>query len=208
MPEQPGTPESGATDLAAATLAPGMAPAEPYHRLDPEGRPLRDDAREIVEPHAESRTLEVWARLRPDSFTQFFAYLRGLFDPERGCLSPAERRLIATVVSAENRCTGCVLFNERALGDAIDDQERARRLAINYRSVALSPRERAMADIAVLMTREPYAVEDRHIDQLRAAGLGEDAILEVIELVAAFNFTNRVSAAVGGRPNPEFFQAG
>ena len=43
------------------------------------------------------------------------------------------------------------------------------------------------------------------MERLRDLGLAEEEIFDVMEVAALFNFTNRVSSAVGGRPDPEFF---
>jgi hypothetical protein len=59
-----------------------------------------------VDSRVERRTLGVWARLKPEGFVRFFSYLDSVFDPEQGRLPVVERRLIATVVSAENRAAG------------------------------------------------------------------------------------------------------
>jgi hypothetical protein len=41
---------------------------------------------------------------------------------------------------------------------------------------------------------------------LRDHGLDEDQLFEVLEIAAVFNFTNRLSSAIGGRPDPDFFE--
>jgi uncharacterized peroxidase-related enzyme len=187
------------------TLVPGGRPAEPYHRLSAEGLTYPERLRELVESRGENQTLSVWAALDPAGFKRLFDFIDPHFAPENGVLPVPERRLVAVVVSAENRCTGCILLNERRFAAEIGDAERARRISINYRSVQLSRRERAIADFAVRMTQAPYTVDNAAIEDLRTVGLQEKEIMEVIQIGALVNMTNRLSTAIGSRPDPDFF---
>ncbi len=122
-------------------------------------------------------------------------YMALLFD--RSGLSRAERELIAMVVSAENECSYCVTHHAAALKAYWKDEERVRRVAEDYRSVELSARERAMLDYAVLLTREPAAVEEELVIALREAGLSDEEILNVNLITGYFNFVNRLAEGLG-----------
>lgn len=176
-----------------------------YFRLSAGASKVPAELQELVNSRGESRTLSSWAALAPDAFARFFEFLDPHFSPETGSLPVKERMLIAVVVSAENRCVGCLLVNTRRLAQFLDDAETARRISINYRTVPLSKRERAIADTAIQMTGVPWSVEQDGLDGLRAHGLSEREILEVVELAAVMNMTNRISSALGSRPDPEFF---
>ncbi len=67
------------------------------------------------------------------------------------------------------------------LGKYIGDHSRARRIAINYRTVALSAQERAIADFAVKVTEQPGKLEPSDIEKLREVGLSDAKIFYVIE---------------------------
>lgn len=74
----------------------------------------------------------------------------------------------------------------------------------DYRAAGLAPPVRALCDFAVKLTREPAAVERRDIDALREHGWDDAAIHDAIQVIAYFNYINRVAEAVGVEPEPEW----
>jgi len=127
-------------------------------------------------------------------------------DPS-GALSPRERELIALVVSVENRCEACVFGHAAALRGHSGDPEWVATIEVNYRRAALSPRERALADYAIQVTRAPSEILPTDLAPLRETGIGEDGILEAAAVAAYFNFSNRLNSALGIRANAEAYRA-
>jgi uncharacterized peroxidase-related enzyme len=74
----------------------------------------------------------------------------------------------------------------------------------DYRQADLSPRVRALCDYAVKLTLEPAAVGAADADELRAHGLDDAAIHDAIQVIAYFNYINRVADGVGIGPEPEW----
>lgn len=144
---------------------------------------------------------------RPEHVVARQAYSDAIMlDPE-GQLAPRERELIALVVSAENRCEVCVLGHAAQLRKLTADPFLVAQIEVNYRHAPLSPRERALADYALKITRAPAEIEPADLVPLREAGLGELAILEAAEIAAYFNMSNRIMSALGIRPNVESYAA-
>ena len=139
--------------------------------------------------------------LHPAHFLAFAGFAGSLLDPEDGELPMVERELIAVVVSAENRCPTCLVNHTRLLGELLQDDLRAQRIAANYRSVELDARQDAIAAFAVALTSNPQTFGVEGVDSLRAVGLGDEAIAHVVELVALFNYTNRISSGLGLHPS-------
>ncbi len=54
------------------------------------------------------------------------------------------------------------------------------------------------------LTREPAAVGLADADALRAAGWSDPAIHDAVQVIAYFNYVNRVAEAVGIGPEPEW----
>lgn len=111
------------------------------------------------------------------------------------------------VVSAENRCKPCVFGHAAALQEATGDPARVARIEVNFRHAGLSPRERALADYALKITRVPGEIEAGDLDRLRDAGLSEVQILDAAAVAAYFNFSNRLNSAIGVPPNDEAYAA-
>lgn len=60
-----------------------------------------------------------------------------------------------------------------------------------------SPRERALAGFAGLLTEAPWTVEAAELSRLRAAGLSEDGIEQAISIAAFFSYFTRVADGTG-----------
>lgn len=112
-------------------------------------------------------------------------------------LSRRERELIATVVSRENKCAYCLSHHADALGRHATEPGLQAQVSTDYTKAPLSKRERAIADHAVLLTRNPGGVRESDIEKLRAEGLDDRAILDVTLVTAYFNFSNRLASGLG-----------
>ncbi len=121
----------------------------------------------------------------------------------RSGLSRAEREMMAVIVSAANRCDYCVTHHAMALAHYWKDEERLRRLIEDFRQVDLTPRERALAEYAETLTRQPEAVQKAHVEALRQVGLSDEDILTANLVVAYFNFVNRIALGLGVEFTPE-----
>ena len=121
-----------------------------------------------------------------------------------GSLSKAEREMIAVLVSSINRCFYCLVAHGAALREVTGDPVLAEAIAFNYRAADLSPRHRALLDFAAKLTADPAAMDEPDRAALRAAGCDDRTILEVAEVAGFFNMSNRIAAATGMLPNPEY----
>ena len=65
-------------------------------------------------------------------------------------------------------------------------------------------RRRAICAYVEKLTMHPDRVERVDLEALSAAGLSQQDIWDVVELAAMYAFTNRMSAAMGHRPNDEY----
>ena len=63
---------------------------------------------------------------------------------------------------------------------------------------------RALCDYAVRLTRGPSSVGVADADELRAAGLDDGEIHDAIQVIAYFNYINRVAEGVGVEDEPEW----
>jgi uncharacterized peroxidase-related enzyme len=63
---------------------------------------------------------------------------------------------------------------------------------------------RALCDFAVALTHRPAAVDESQIDALRSGGWSDPAIHDAIQVIAYFNYINRVADAVGIEGEPHW----
>ena len=81
-------------------------------------------------------------------------------------------------------------------------------LLSNYRYAELDPRDRAMLDFAVKVTKAPDRCEEDDVNKLRDAGYSDEDILHIAELTAIFNFNGRIANSLGLMPNREYHTLG
>ena len=130
----------------------------------------------------------------------FVAYRNDLMLGPSG-LSTLEREMIATVVSAQNRCFYCITVHGASVRQLAGDPLLGEMMAMNYRAARLTKRQRAMLDFAVKLTVEPWAIEDGDRVRLTAAGFSERDIWDIAAVASFYNMTNRLASATDMRPN-------
>jgi len=145
--------------------------------------------------------------VRPEHFRRWFAHLRELMQGESE-LTPAEREMIAVVVSSENHCLYCLVSHGADLRVALGDEILGDRITFDYRRAGLDERAMAMLDYAVKITRSPVECSRADVDHLRGHGFSDEAIFDMAEVAAMFNFSNRLASATGMMPNREYHHLG
>jgi uncharacterized peroxidase-related enzyme len=106
--------------------------------------------------------------------------------------SAGERELFATVVSRANSCQFCVgthgeIASKEMGSDALERLDSGR----------VVPKAAAVAMFVEKLTREPGSMSPADVDQVRAAGVDDEALAEAIYVAFLFNTINRVADALG-----------
>jgi len=84
----------------------------------------------------------------------------------------------------------------------------ADQVTADHRHAELSPRERALVEFTVKITRAPATVEAADLERLRAHGLSDADIWDAGAVAAFFNLSNRMASLADLRPNREFYAMG
>jgi uncharacterized peroxidase-related enzyme len=192
-----------------STLVHGYKSTDPYCWLEGNDDYQPPAAwQEVIAGSPEDHSARVLASIDEESVARVAMCTNPVFDdPNHGLLSLAEREFIGVVVSSVNACVTCLIIHGYKLGKLIGDHARARRIAINYRTVELSSQERGIADFAVKITEQPGRLEQADIQALRDVGLIDAKIFYIIEIAAMYNLTNRLAAAYGMRTDDDFMAA-
>jgi uncharacterized peroxidase-related enzyme len=119
-------------------------------------------------------------------------------------LSKLEREMIAVVVSSENKCWYCLVAHGAAVRQLSGDPVLGEAMVMNYRAARLEPRQRAMLDFAVLLTKSSATLAEADRQVLRDVGFSDRDIFDIASVAAFFNMTNRVASATAMEPNPEY----
>ena len=119
-------------------------------------------------------------------------------------LSKLEREMVAVVVSSANRCFYCLVAHGQAVRRLSGDPELGEMLVMNYRVAKLDPRQRSMLDFAWKLTTTPWEVDEPDREVLRKAGLTNDEIFDLSDVIGFFNMSNRFAIASDMMPNREY----
>jgi len=69
-------------------------------------------------------------------------------------------------------------------------------LQADWREADLAGVDRALCAYAEKLTREPWKMTRNDVEELRAAGLGDAAIHDAVQVISYFNYINRMADAV------------
>jgi uncharacterized peroxidase-related enzyme len=144
---------------------------------------------------------------RPDEFRAFFAYHDALMEKDSG-LTKAEREMIVVATSSANQCHYCVIAHGAILRIRAKNPQIADQIAVNYRKADITPRQRAMLDFAMKVSREANTVSEADFAEIAGHGFSEDDIWDIAAIAAFFALSNRLANVTAMRPNDEFYMMG
>jgi len=107
-------------------------------------------------------------------------------------LSPAERELIATHVSARNNCTFCMSSHAAAARELFEDKREVVDCVIHNQSTPLlSDKMKALLNIAGKVQQSGRLVTDEDVVEARKHGAGDRDIHDTVLIAATFSMFNR-----------------
>jgi len=145
--------------------------------------------------------------VRPEHLRRWIKHFTEIMRGESE-LTPAEREMIGVVVSAENHCLYCLVSHGAELRQLLGDPVLADRISYDYRRAGLGQRALAMLNYAVKITRTPVECCEADVQHLRNVGFSDEAIFDIAETAAMYNFTNRLASATGMLPNQAYHAVG
>ena len=144
---------------------------------------------------------------RPDEFRAFFAYHDALMEKEGG-LTRGEREMIVVATSAYNQCIYCVVAHGAILRIREKNPQLADQIASNYRKADITPRQKAMLDFALKVSKSSHEISNADIENMRELGFSNDDIWDIGAISALFALSNRMANLTSMRPNDEFYLLG
>lgn len=107
-------------------------------------------------------------------------------------LSPAERELIATHVSARNNCMFCMSSHAAAARELFEDKREVVDCVIHDKATPLlSDKMRALLKIAGKVQESGKLVADEDVSEARKHGAGDRDIHDTVLIAATFSMFNR-----------------
>lgn len=114
-----------------------------------------------------------------------------------GLLSRKQREMIGVVVSSANQCPYCVDHHGNALSHVTENRELMEKIIDDYHEANLNDLDLSICKYAEKLTKEPYKVVEEDIIELRELGLNDETIFDVNQIVAYFNYVNRIVHGLG-----------
>jgi uncharacterized peroxidase-related enzyme len=133
----------------------------------------------------------------------FAAFYNNLMLATSG-LSKLEREMIAVAVSSDNRCFYCQTAHGAAVRQISGVPQLGERMAMNWRSAGLPPRQYSMLAFAEKITFDSARIEEEDRQALRDIGFSDAEIWDIAAVASFFNMSNRMASAVDMRPNDEY----
>ncbi|SFH49145.1 uncharacterized peroxidase-related enzyme [Palleronia marisminoris] len=122
---------------------------------------------------------------------------------DEGGLRRAERELGAIGASLVNGCIFCAAVHASRHAQLEKSEEVTDRLFRDGIEARLSTRDRAILDFSTALSACPSQATDAQMDALRAEGLSEAEILDLILSIALFGWANRLMHVLGDPVRPE-----
>jgi uncharacterized peroxidase-related enzyme len=117
-------------------------------------------------------------------------------------LPRAERELATVAVSNINGCAYCASVHARRFAELTKQPGIMQRLFDEGLDTELDPRRRAIVDFAAKLTRAPQRMTAADLAPLRAVGLSDLEILDLIHAAAMFAWANRLMQTLGEPVTP------
>jgi uncharacterized peroxidase-related enzyme len=143
-----------------------------------------------------SRSIVATHTLIPEALRHAFGTFGALLSPELP-LSRAQHEMIATRVSALNRCQYCRDSHAEFLRSVTLDAGLVKALLEDYEHAPLASADRVMLDYVSQVTGDATRITPEHHAGLRAAGFDDRGILQITLIASWFNYINRVADALG-----------
>jgi len=144
---------------------------------------------------------------RPAEARAFFDYHDALMEKEGG-ISKAEREMIVVATSAANDCLYCVVAHGSILRIRARDPLLADQVAVNHHKADITPRQTAMLDFAMKVSRAAGSIGEADFEALYAHGFSDEDAWDIGAIAAFFALSNRMANLTSMRPNDEFFTMG
>lgn len=132
---------------------------------------------------------------------RFAAYNAIMYAP--GGPPRAERELGAMVVSVTNGCFYCTSVRAQRFEQLAKRSDTVEQVFENPAAAGTTPRERAIATFTQVVTLRPQALGAQHMAPLRAAGMSDEDMIDLLHAVAIFGWTNRLMHNLGEPVYPD-----
>ena len=152
----------------------------------------------LDESHAQARSSDYYLTLVHQPLMlrhRSAAYNAIMYAP--GGLPRAERELGALVVSVTNGCVYCTSVHAQRYAQLARRRDTVAQAFTDPATAGSTPREQAVARFARAVTLRPQSLGATDLAPLRAQGLGDTELIDLLHAVAIFGWANRLMHNLG-----------
>jgi uncharacterized peroxidase-related enzyme len=150
-----------------------------------------------------------WGHL--PNFTQAWSLRPGVYAAWRALNGAIKEQMdlrryeLATLAAAARlRSSYCTLAHGSVLAEQFDGPETVRAILEDRRSAGLDAIDLAVMDLAEKVAGDPTAITEDDFEPLRALGLGDEELLDIVLAAAARCFFSTALDALGAQPDHAF----
>lgn len=144
---------------------------------------------------------------RPDELRVFLNYADVIMNRKSG-LSKADKQMIIIPFSGYNGCQYCVQSHGANLRLITKKTTLSDQLAINYREADITPKQKAMIDFAMKVTKNSKAINENDFKKLEKYGLTKEDAWDIASITSFFNMSNRMMNFTKIRPDEQYYTMG
>ena len=162
---------------------------------------LRELYDRVTTPHGTVDNVMRAHSLRPETLEGHLMLYKSVLHNSANTLPFWFLEAVATYVSLTNRCHYATAHHSANMRRLIEDESRAEAtyaaLACGHPEISFGGKELALLEYARKLTAEVGDMCEADIEALRAAGADDGEILEVNQVCAYFNYSNRLLNGLG-----------
>src|SRR6056297_3644174 len=167
------------------TIEPGDATGE-----------LKEIYENLVQTRGKLAEIHKIQSLNPEALTAHMdLYMAVMFGKSH--LKRYQREMLGVVVSAANKCDYCINHHEQALLAYWKDEEKTRLLTDDRQALSLPEADRLLCELAQQLTLNSHSSYKTEILKLMEIGLSDRTVLDAVQVIAYFNFVNRMVLGLG-----------
>lgn len=163
---------------------------------DQAGDHLKDIYDQIVKSRGKLADVHKIQSLNPDALVAHMElYMTIMFG--KSPLKRYQREMVAVVVSAVNECEYCINHHKQALLAYWKDEDRTGYLQTDRQKADLTPQDELLCEFAEYLTHSPGEEFSKMTHKLKETEFTDRAILDAVQVIAYFNFVNRLVLGLG-----------
>ena len=115
-------------------------------------------------------------------------------------ISRFDSELLAVVTSTSNECEYWIRAHLYDLRSETDNQKLVDEIAKDWTTSSLSKKQMAICNFAKKLTETPNLVDKQDIELLKSYDFSDKDISQIVQIIAYFNYINRVADGLGLEP--------